>query len=531
MNGPFYAVQTTVLRLLVGVATCWIAIVDAAAQPAQQPAPTIAPSTPQQYPVASLSGVTRYNVDELWTFAVAHTAQSQGAVSIEAIARTIELIYREDGYFLAEVSVRVDAKRQTAELVVSEGYIAEIEITGVDSRLSDKIRSYVERSLNGGPIRQQEFERAIMLAGDLSGVTARAVFDASAGHGGIKLTILASAINGRGGITIDNPPRGFGKTISAIASHEFYSTFAAGDLLRLYLGANKSLVSSGFGVYGGIYYRVPVGSFGTYAEIFAGNVLARRENSGALDTTQEIGRSVILVLGHPIVRDVHQFLYALAEYDFAEAHSRGDQGQFHNGAHVLRGTLAYGHTASSGAAARARLTFSAGRSVGDSFSRAVQDGGFWHMRAGVGTIQPLDFMIPALAFRFESFAQLSSGSLPLVEKFYIGDRRRLRGYGFAEVDGDSGISATFEFSRQFAIESGIIQAVSPLVFFDVGFAANNRPAAGTRANWTLASIGAGVDVEFSDRFSLRSWVGLPLRDGALAKRYSPAVLIGFSKGW
>lgn len=531
MRKAFQFAGTTLVGLLAGLVSYSMGIVDAGAQAQRQPGRPAAPNASQEYPVASVSGVTRYNVDELWKFAVAHAARGQGTTSIQSIARTIELIYREDGYFLAEVSIRLDSDRRTAELVVSEGHVAEIEINGVDPRLSAKIRSYVERAITAGPIRQADFERAITLAGDLSGVTVRAVFDASGGHGGIRLTIIASAIDGRGGVTIDNPPRGFGRTISGIASHEFYSSLEAGDLLRFYVGANKSLASSGFGIYGGVYYRVPVGGFGTYAEAFAGNVLARREISGALDTTQEVGRSVVLLLGHPVVRDVHQFLYALAEYDYAESHSRGDLGRFHNGAHTMRGTLAYGYTANSGAPTRARLTFSGGHAVGDSVSRAAQDNVFWHVRAGFGTIQPLDFLVPALAFRFESFAQLSSGSLPLVEKFYIGDRRRLRGYGFAEVDGDSGVSATFEVSRHFAIESMGLQAVTPFVFFDVGFVANNRPAAGARPNWTLASIGAGVDIELANRFSLRSWIGLPLRDGALAKRYSPAVLVGVSKGW
>ena len=52
-----------------------------------------------------LQGAGAYNAEEILSFAAQAELQRTGAVTAEGIARTIETIYREDGYFLAEARV------------------------------------------------------------------------------------------------------------------------------------------------------------------------------------------------------------------------------------------------------------------------------------------------------------------------------------------------------------------------------------------------------------------------------------------
>jgi hypothetical protein len=51
----------------------------------------------------SLEGVTVYDPQELLEFAMQVSIAQYGAVNVAVLPEIIEVIYREDGYFLAEV--------------------------------------------------------------------------------------------------------------------------------------------------------------------------------------------------------------------------------------------------------------------------------------------------------------------------------------------------------------------------------------------------------------------------------------------
>ena len=136
---------------------------------------------PQGYNNISLAGVTAYDPQKLWLFAVEHAHKQSSEFNIENIAEAIQLIYREDGYFL--VGVHVVHSGNSAQLTVHEGRLSKIEISGATPELAQTIHKYVMTAVGDQPLTLERFERGMMLARDLSGVALTSEFVSSQGVG------------------------------------------------------------------------------------------------------------------------------------------------------------------------------------------------------------------------------------------------------------------------------------------------------------------------------------------------------------
>ena len=106
-----------------------------------------------------LQGAGAYNAEEILSFAAQLELQRTGAVTAAGIARTIETIYREDGYFLAEARVSRDGRT----IIVDEGETGSVSIEGVDQRTFNLINGYFRPVVGKQGVTLAEFERAVML--------------------------------------------------------------------------------------------------------------------------------------------------------------------------------------------------------------------------------------------------------------------------------------------------------------------------------------------------------------------------------
>ena len=145
---------------------------------AQAPMPIV---NPQGYHNIALAGVTAYDPQKLWLFAVEHAHKQSSEFNIENIAEAIQLIYREDGYFLVDVNVAHSGN--SAQLTVHEGRLSKIEISGATPELAQTIHKYVITAVGDQPLTLERFERGMMLARDLSGVSLTSEFVSSQGVG------------------------------------------------------------------------------------------------------------------------------------------------------------------------------------------------------------------------------------------------------------------------------------------------------------------------------------------------------------
>jgi hemolysin activation/secretion protein len=477
---------------------------------------------------ARIEGVTMYDPDTLLKFAIQHVEGHDGLVTADRVVQALDLIYREDGYFLAESTVDVDSDGLV--FLVTEGWIERLAIEGADHDLFEQIAAYFEPVIGLKPLTLHQFERAMMLTDDLSGVSIAVEIDYPSGSEGARLYVFVAQQTSGGSVTLDNPPREFGSGLTALAKQEFYSTLKPGDLLRLEAGGS-AFVEDGSGLLGGVAYRTPIGGSGSYIEGYAKNVYAQRDGSGQLSETTIRGLSTGLIAGYPVVRDLHRHHYLLLEARHSQVDSITSLEDFESAAQTISATYLMGYRTSDGSPSHASLTLAAGTTDDDLASTGERvDPEFWYLRAGLGVARHLPAIHPDTAVRAEIWGQFSTSHLPSVEDFYLGDKEAVRGYAFAEGLGDMGAAATIEFSHHFSLGEGWVYSLTPFAFVDMGVVEATDDTVGLGPK-TLASVGLGTQATFAENISLSGWVGVPLKDGRLTDQYSPGAYLRLSKAW
>ncbi len=356
---------------------------------------------------ANIADSTVYDADHLLAFAYHHIGSNEQQVTPSRLAAAVELIYREDGFLLAEVQVVPSADGRSFELRVHEGQIEHISIEGVDDRMHRRIRETVEPLLHLRPLTRKQFERALALVDDIAGLRVTSEIDYPRPGGGARLRIIATTIRGAGSATIDNPPRQLGRSLSAHVEQSFFSVISTGDVLRLYAGGTLHFNNDAGGkeFYGLASYRTRITREGTYLEAIAGNVEAKRDASGKFVSTDLEGKIFGASLGHPFLRDFHRYGYGLLEFRHSGAQTRGGGFSFESAANVGAVALLYGHVFNGGGRLEGGLTVSGGQRDGTAPAGTDDgDNSFWHVRGGCGFVAPITIAGQAFAVRGEALA-------------------------------------------------------------------------------------------------------------------------------
>lgn len=476
----------------------------------------------------NITGVTAYDPAEILGFASQVLVQRTGAVTAQDLADVVEVIYREDGYFLAEVFVAGDGKT----LVVDEGEIGNVVVEGVDADTYQLISSYMKPVVGHRAVTQKEFERAIMLVEDIGAISATAEIDYPAGSHLAEVRVIAQQEDKSfGSATLDNPARQFGKEETLSVRQQFLSFLTPGDMLRLEGAVTSDFNLSDVSFSGAVTYRVPFGGAGTYAEGYLGNVVAHRDASGALVATDVQGNTMVAAIGHPFVRSVDTYGYGIVEARRSATEVDASGTIYDSAVNVIGASWIYGKALPGGGAFEYGLNLSAGQRTTSAAGFDDGDQTFMHIRGGAGYEQPVSWFGPDSTVRAEFWGQYSPNRLPGLEEFHIGGREDERGYAFAEARGDTGISATLELSRDFFPSTDLVDRFRPFGFVDVGYVKNNNPSATELASATFASVGLGFDADLRDDFFLRSYLAMPLKSGPSTAAYDPAIYLSLTKSW
>ncbi|MCR9157574.1 MAG: BamA/TamA family outer membrane protein [Rhodobacteraceae bacterium] len=476
----------------------------------------------------TLLGVSHYEPSELLSFATLLTQQQTGFISPQGLAQSIETIYLEDGYVLAEVFLAADG----LTLVVDEGEVGDIFIEGVDEDHFRLIEAYTRPLLAKRGLQQKDLERAIMLVEDIGSITATAEFDYPPGAAHARLRIIADELDRDfGSLSLDHPSREFGEAVRLSFSQSYLSALTAGDLLRFNLSATTELDRDDTSVWGAVAYRMPLGGSGLYGEAYLGNIGAYRDAQGALQETELLGRTAILALGFPLVRNIDTYGYGLFELRQSASEVDVADQKFDSEVDIVSASWIYGKALGSGGAFEYALNLSFGEQR--EMPQGIENGDetFSYVRFGLGYEHPIGLFGPESTLRAEVWGQHSQDQLPSIEEFYLGGIDAERGYVFAEAQGDSGYSASLELSRDLFPNSEHINRLRPFGFFDYGQVWNNDPRAHEIDDATLSSIGLGIDAEFTNGFFARSYVAAPLQDGPSTKAGDPAFYLNLSKSW
>jgi hemolysin activation/secretion protein len=479
----------------------------------------------------AVRGVTQYTAERLLAFAIAHERESLGRSTVSGTVAAIELIYREDGFFLAEARAAYDVPSGRLAIDVVEGVVDRIVIAGVRPKVAAMIRRYLSPLLQRRPLHNDDFERAFMLASDLSGLYLKSAFSHEGTGPGATLTVTGVEDRHVGSLTADTVPVSPDTGLRTYLYEEGRGVFVGGDMLRGF-GVVTFEPHQSHSFSGTAFYRAPVGSKGTYFEAFGGNAFSRRRYLQVAEVSEQRGLDAAVAVGHPVKRDLLNYVYAIGEFEYARASSRLGSNDFRSTATSARAYLIQGVTFPRGGLLQWSATASAGARP-DTAPGAAPDGEqqFFHRRAGVGVISSLPALSDRAYIRFETSGQWSGKSLPEVERFGVGFQPNLRGYLPWEAEGDRAAAGALEFSYIRPFESGLLRELMPFVFIDAGTLELVAPAAGQQKAQQLYSAGGGMRVVLGRGFSAGAWIGYPLRDAAISKAGEPGFYLRITRGW
>ncbi|MFN3452990.1 MAG: ShlB/FhaC/HecB family hemolysin secretion/activation protein, partial [Sphingorhabdus sp.] len=474
---------------------------------------------------------TQYDPVEILRFATEHVMATGAESTPQNIANAITLIYREDGFVAADTKYQIDTRTGDVRFVVSEGYISDLAIQGLSPSTQKRVASYAQHIVGRSPLRQRDLERALMLSSDLAGVTITSeVADNAQELGASTLRIIGLENKQTGAAGVEVVPLRPGAAIRGFAVQEFYGVATGGDLVRV---VGQATLDRGrdWSLSGVAFYRAPVSSSGTYIELLGGNTIARREFANVPTDSKLAGWNAAFVVAQPIQRDVHNFAYVMAEYEYTDARSQFLGRKLNSTTHAIRLRALRGVDLKSGGIVRAAFSVAAGirpdTKIGNLPDGAAQ---FAHIRSEMGIAVPLG-KSKATSLRVEWRGQWTSTRLPAVERFVLGHAPFLRGYAPAEVEGDRGWSATVEVNHSVEVADKTLFNVVPLVFASVGQTDIIRPLVTEYGDETVASAGAGIELYFAQQIRVAGWAALPLFDGPQSRAGSPAFHIGIVKGW
>ena len=491
-----------------------------------------------------IEGNTIYTHGELDALVRPLIGRQIPASDVFKLAEAIQRKYRDDGYFLATVTVpqqRVADGR--LRLMVTEGYISNILIEGDVGPVSEKAKEYLENLVGKKPINISDLERYLLLTEDLPGIKVKAVMRPGREPGSSELIAQLQREWWDLFNQTDNRGSNFTGPVQSLFAGGINSFTAMGDRLELsYFTTLDSENNFLQGAYSGY-----IGSEGFRFRLYGG--YGRIRPGDPISQTGYFGQVTIagLQLYHPIIRSrrVNVALNGSFDYYRSIVDVTGNIRLSSVDLRSVRGWIDASYRDPFNGVTYGNIRFSKGVNVlgaskaGDQLlPRQGADPNYFKVNAELSRLQGLysddDF---ALNLFVTGAAQLTDSILPPSEKFFLGGERLGRGYYAGQVTGDRAIAASIELQLSFAVPYSDVQPSSapssvagrvrglPLqlyAFYDYGKA------------WNLATFETPTIVARSYGFGVRANVGDTLTveaeavrridlavDGAAAPRLNP----------
>lgn len=454
-----------------------------------------------------------------------YLGRALGPDELRALTRDVAAVARNAGFGLATAWIpRQSLVAGVLRVRIDEGRIDAVEIEG-PGRAAVGVR--LAGLATGRPVRTAELERALLLAGDLPGVTlGRARIVPRDGRN--VLVVPAGLDRVRGRATIDNSGSASVGPIRARLSVDMASLAIAGD--RLSIGGVVTPVQPREFQYGELGYSVPIGHGGT--EVGVRGYVGHSAAGGSVRDRDFQGTSagVEVALSHPLIRSRAASLWAGAtlavrdsRLDEAGVEARDDR--------IATATASLsGNARMAGGRVRVRLSYVQGLDLlnatarGDPLASRRDAGGafskveFWtqyERRLGNG-----------FSMELRGAGQLASRPLLASEEIGLGGRSFLRGFDYWEAAGDRGAAGSAEV--RYDIASGLphpFRRLQLYLFADGGRVTN---IGGGTGGGTLASAGAGLRAALRSGFEAGLELGFPLTDAPFDDDPDPRV--SFSLG-
>jgi len=462
----------------------------------------------------SVDGVTVYNESQLAAAYASYVGKEVTFADLQAIARALTAMYRNDGYILSRVVLKPQKVQSgEVELQAHEGYVNQVHFSGEMPADSTLLRAYADRITAERPLNAKTLERYLLLMDDLPGITARGVLNASSAEKGasdLNVKIENKAFEGslgadnRGnhfvgpyqltGVAAFNNTLGmFDRTTGRIISDAEFDELLFGDVLHeqqigtdgdqltLHAAANRIRPS-------GRLKSLDIQGNTRLIDIgYAHHYLRSREANLRLDTQFRMQNTKNDILGIEQFEDDIRHVSAGLEFDASDSWKGINQLE----ASVTQGLDILG--ASSDGAGRSRV-------------RANHE--FTRYNASGSRLQNLTDQ----AAIFGAFiGQYSQDSLLTSTQFGFGGDAFGRAYDGSELLGDSGLAGSVELRYSITPDDqSLINTYQLYSFYDIGAVWLQEPLVGEQNRESASSAGLGVRFNLMNDMSGSLEFALPL---------------------
>ncbi len=411
-------------------------------------------------------------------------------------AAAIEAEYRRNGYLLVRAFVppqRVANGIFTINVV--EGYVANVSVEGGDAETRERVRTFLQPTLDSRPLRLEPTEQSLLLANDLPGVTAAGLLRPSPDTPGASdLVVTVARTPWTGGVAIDNHGSDFSGVWSVTGDLAFSSLLDDSDQLDGSL-TTSSKAAPFRRIAGQARYRLPVGEDGATLSLIS--TVTHGEPGSTLRSFDVLTNSWAVGprLTYPIKRTRAESIVIEGGITVQAARVSVLGARFsHDDWRVAEIGVSYLRNGFLGASWEANADLVEGLPIlgatdsgSPQLSRAGARTDFTKLTGGIRFTRPIE---GAFSLAFAGDAQYTFDTLVTGEQIAFGGALFGRGYDPGALTGDTGVGGSIElrYDQRFAMSR--VQALQPYVFYDMARVWDVQNVASLDRN--IDSIGGGV---------------------------------------
>ncbi len=429
---------------------------------------------------------------------------------IAQIAEDITTHYRNAGYFLSRAVVPPqDAAAGRLYVDIVEGYIADVVIEGADIV---SVRARAQALTMHRPLRLSELETTLTLIGDVNGVSVTEsriepnLQDMSAHR--LILTVQADFFDAS--LYVDNRGTQAGTRLQTYARASVNTVLQDGD--RLSVGVFTTPTSPKTLTHGEASYTIPVNRL--RSSIIVQGAVSSADAGG----TQGASRNEGMVaygsarFAHAFVRRRSISLWGNAGFEY-----RNNWGERSNGSNyddrlrILTGSLRVSHNAWNGTSAifaqvsKGLDVFGASNPV-SSLTRADARSDFLKAEAQISRYQNIG---NTFGLYVAASSQISADALPASAEFTVGGAQFGRGYDYAAISGEHGLSGLVELRYGRNVNRPWLKFYQLYGYYDAGLVWNKNLALEFRKTY-LTSAGVGLRLTLPESIYVNYEAAFPL---------------------
>ncbi len=432
-------------------------------------------------------GIKSLQSQDFATVADQYVGRQLNRAELQQLARAIADTARSRGFIFASAAIPPqELEVGILEVRLEEGTIDEVRIEGTENR---KVRSILSRIVGPSPTKV-EVERAILLAGDVPGISISRTRYIREGNRGVLL-VRAKEDRSSGEVRLDNYGRDSTGPLRARLSLELNGLLASDDTVSV--NAITNPVDPKELVYVSGSYGIGLGDNGITANLSAGT--GRTEPGGRAPGFESVGRSdfVSASITVPLIRSNEANLHASAEIAYLTVNQDYIAFGLQKDDIVTFTASAWGNMRVAGGRMSAGVSIAQGlgifgaTEINDPLSSRLEGSGrFTRLNSWLNFSRDLggDFSI-----RAAMNAQWASRPLLSSQTIGIGGPSFGRGFDFSERTGDSGILGSLELRRNFEDPLPFVDWAQAFGFVDGGYVNDHRDNRGGSA---LYSAGGGI---------------------------------------